>query len=420
MSPQRIANYGAAGDPIFGRERELARLERLVDGVSEHGAALLVRGEPGIGKSTLLAAASRRAEAAGMRMLRATGVQSEAQLPFAGLHQLVMPVLGHAEHLPAPQRTALLAAFGMVEAEVTDRFLVALALLELLSDVAEQEPLLVVAEDAHWLDRSTASVLGFIARRVEHEPIVVLAASREGEESPINDAGLPTLRLGGIDDEPAGELLDTYGGQLAPPGRGQNFGQAGGNPLALVELPVLLGTDERAGRSRLPSPLPLTEHLERAFAAQAAGLPSVTRKLLVLAAVDDGGDLGEIVAAAAVNAGGEPTAEGLVPAIDARLVEVAGTRIAFRHPLVRSAVYQAASLVERNAAHFALAEVLADRPDRQVWHRAAALVGPNESVAAALEAAARRARRRGAIGEAIDALERAVELSEDRARKGRC
>ena len=419
MSTRRIVNYGAAGGPIFDRERELARIGQLLDGVSERGAALLVRGEPGIGKSTLLAAASQRAEAAGMRVLRTTGVQSEARLPFAGLHQLVLPVLGRAEHLPAPQRTALLAAFGMVEAEVPDRFFVALALLELLSDVAEQEPLLVVAEDAQWLDRSTVGVLAFVARRVEHEPIVVLVASREGEESPINDAGLPTLRLGGIDDEPAGELLDTHHRQLAPTVRGQMLEQAGGNPLALVELPVLLGTDERAGRSRLPSPLPLTEHLERTFAGQTAGLPSDTRKLLLLTAVDDGGDLGEIVAAAAMIADGEPTAEGFVPAIDARLVEVAGTRIAFRHTLVRSAVYQAASLAERNAAHSALAEVLADQPDRQVWHRAAALVGPDESVAAALEAAARRTRRRGAISVAIDALERAVELSEDQAHKGR-
>jgi DNA-binding CsgD family transcriptional regulator len=419
MSTQRIANYGAAGGPIFDREGELARIRQLLDGVSKRGAALLVQGEAGIGKSTLLAAASQRAEAAGMRVLRTTGVQSEARLPFAGLHQLVLPVLGRAEHLPAPQRTALLAAFGMVEAEVPDRFFVALALLELLSDVAEQEPLLVVAEDAQWLDRSTVGVLAFVARRVEHEPIVVLAACREGEESPINEAGLPTLRLGGIDDEPAGKLLDTYHRQLAPTVRGQILEQAGGNPLALVELPVLLGTDERAGRSRLPSPLPLTEHLERAFAAQAAGLPSDTRKLLMLAAVDDGGDLGEIVAAAAVIDGGPPPAEGFVPAIDARLVEVAGTQIAFRHPLVRSAVYQAASLVERNAAHLALAEVLVDQPDRQVWHRAAALVGPDESVAAALEEAARRARRRGAISVAIDALEQAVELSEDRARKAR-
>src|ERR687893_781505 len=166
MSPQRIANYGAAGDPIFGRERELARLERLVDGVSEHGAALLVRGEPGIGKSTLLAAASRRAEAAGMRVLRASGVQSEARLPFAGLHQLVLPVLGRAEHLPAPQRTALLAAFGMVEAEGTARFFVALPRLDWLPAVAARPPLLVVPGAAPWLAGSTAGVLGFIARRV--------------------------------------------------------------------------------------------------------------------------------------------------------------------------------------------------------------------------------------------------------------
>jgi DNA-binding CsgD family transcriptional regulator/tetratricopeptide (TPR) repeat protein len=419
MATLRTATHGADGGPIFGRERELARLERLVDGLPERGSALLVRGEAGIGKSTLLAAASGRADAAGMQVLRTTGVQSEARLPFAGLHQLVMPVLGHAEGLPAPQRTALLAAFGMVEAEVTDRFLVALALLELLSDVAEQTPVLVVAEDAHWLDHSTANVLGFVARRVEHEPIVILAASREGEESPINDAGLPTLRLGGIDDESAGGLLDAHHRQLAPAVREQLLEQARGNPLALVELPMLLGTHERGGRSRLPSPLPLTERLEQAFAAQVARLPAHTRVLLLLAAVDDRGVLGEIAAAARAIDGTEPSVEGFVPAIDAGFVEVDGARIAFRHPLVRSAVYQAANLLERNAAHSALAGVLAGQPDRQVWHRAAALVGPDESVAAALEAAAGRARRRGAISVAIDTLGRAVELSEDRARNGR-
>ena len=419
MATSQTATHGADGGPIFGREPELARLERLVDGLPERGSALLVRGEAGIGKSTLLAAASRRAEAAGMRVLRATGVQSEARLPFAGLHQLVLPVLDRAEHLPAPQRTALLAAFGMVEAEVTDRFLVALALLELISDVAERAPLLVVAEDAHWLDRSSTNVLAFVARRIEHEPIALLAASREDEESPINDAGLPTLRLGGIDDAPAGELLDAHHGQLAPTVRERLLAQAGGNPLALVELPVVLGTDERGGRSRLPSPLPLTERLEQAFAVQAARLPADTRALLLLAAVDDRGVLGEIVAAARAIDNREQTVEGFVPAIDARLIEVAGTRIAFRHPLVRSAVYQAARLAARNAAHSALATVLADQPDRQIWHRAAALVGPDESVAAALEAAAGRARRRGAISVAIDTLERAVELSEDRAGKGR-
>ena len=415
MPTSPTVSHGDAGDQIFGRERELARLDELVDAVSEHGAALLVRGEAGIGKSTLLTAACRRAEDAGMRVLRTTGVQSEAQLPFAGLHQLVLPVLGQADRLPTPQRAALLAAFGMEEApEPPDRFLIALAVLELLSDAAEHTPLLVVAEDAHWLDRSTADVLAFVARRVEHEPLVVLVASRDGEESFLDEAGLPELRLGGLDDAAAESLLDAHGRRLAPTVREQLRAQTGGNPLALVELPVLLGTDELGGRSRLPTPLPLTARLERAFGTRVGSIPPRTRNLLLLAAVDHGGDLEEILAAAAVIDGGEPTVEDFAPAIAAGLVRVDGTSIAFRHPLVRSAVYQTASLGERRAAHAAVAEMLADQPDRQAWHRAAALVGPDERVAAALEAAATRARRRGAIGVAISALERAVELSEDR------
>jgi hypothetical protein len=179
-----------------------------------------------------------------MRVLRTTGVQSEAQLPFAGLHQLVLPVLGQAGRLPTPQQTALLAAFGMAEAaEPPDSFLIALAVLELLSGAAQGAPLLVVVEDAHWLDRSTADVLAFVARRVDHEPLVVLVAVREGMESVFDDAGLPDLRLGGLDDAAAESLLDAHGRQLAPGVRAPLREQIGGNPLALVELPILLGTD---------------------------------------------------------------------------------------------------------------------------------------------------------------------------------
>ncbi len=184
MTTSRIATHGAGEGPIFGRERELSQLYGLVDRVQERGAALLVRGEEGIGKSTLLAAAGRRAEDVGMQVLHATGVQSETQLPFAGLHQLMLPVLGEVDRLPAPQRTALLAAFGMTEEEAPDRFLIALAVLELLSEVAERVPLVVVADDAHWFDSSTAGVLAFVARRVEHEPIVVLVASRPRHHRP--------------------------------------------------------------------------------------------------------------------------------------------------------------------------------------------------------------------------------------------
>src|SRR5919107_2076820 len=180
MTNPRTHTHGVAGPRILGRERELGRLHELVDGVEGRGAALIVRGEPGIGKSTLLAAAARRARAAGMQLLQTSGVQSETQLPFAGLHQLVLPVLAHADRLPAPQQTALLAAFGMVEAtETPDRFLIALGVLELLSDVAEGVPLVVVVDDAQWLDRSSAGVLAFVARRVEHEPIGVVVAIRE-------------------------------------------------------------------------------------------------------------------------------------------------------------------------------------------------------------------------------------------------
>ena len=415
MTTSRIATHSAGEGPIFGRERELSQLYELVDGVHERGATLLVRGEAGIGKSTLLAAACRRAEEAGMRVLRTTGVQSEAQLPFAGLHQLVLPVLGQADQLPTPQRAALLAAFGMEEAaEAPDRFLIALAVLELLSDAAQPASLLVVVEDAHWLDRSTADVLAFVARRVEREPLVVLVAIREGMESFFDDTGLRELRLSGLDETAAESLLEAHGRQLAPAVRVQLREQTGGNPLALVELPVLLGTDELGGRSLLPTPLPLTARLERAFGTRAAGMPPPTRSLLLLAAVDDGDDLGEILAAAAVIDGGGATLEDLAPAVATGLVRVDSKSIAFRHPLVRSAVYQMASLAERQAAHETVAEILSDQPDRQVWHRAAALVGPDEGVAAALEAAAMRARWRGAIGVAISALERAVGLSEDR------
>jgi DNA-binding CsgD family transcriptional regulator/tetratricopeptide (TPR) repeat protein len=418
MTTSRIATHGGANEgPIFGRERELAQLDELLDGVPERGAALLLRGEAGIGKSVLLAAASRRAQQAEMQVLRANGVQSETQLPFAGLHQLLLPVLGRVDRLPTPQRDALLAAFGMTEAAAPDRFLIALAVLELLSEVAERTPLLVVAEDAQWLDRSSTEVLAFVARRVEHEPIVVLAASRDDEQSTFGDAGLPELRLGGLADAAAGALLDAQAPNLTSAVRELLLEQAEGNPLALVELPILLSEDELGGHSPLPAPLPLTERLGRAFAVQAAKLPPPTRTLLLLTAADDYGVLGEVLSAAAASNAVAPTVEDFAPAVDARLVRMEGTRITFRHPLVRSAVYQRASIAERRAAHAAWAGVLADQPDRQVWHRAAALVGPDESVATKLAAAATRARRRGAISVAVSALERAVELSEDRTRR---
>jgi DNA-binding CsgD family transcriptional regulator len=411
--------HGGAGDLIFGREIELARLGELVNGVPERGAALLVRGEAGIGKSTLLAAASRRAEGAGMRVLRATGVQSEAELPFAGLHQLLMPLLNRTGCLPAPQRSALLTAFGMLEEAASDPFLIGLAVLELLSNAAERAPVLVVAEDAQWLDGSTARVLAFVARRVEHEPIGLLVASRDGEDSYFDEAGLPEMVLGALDGAAAGALLDAHGRSLARPVRERLLEQASGNPLGLIELPVRLNEVVLAGGLPMPEPLPLTERLEGAFAARAAEMPRPTRVLMLIAAAEDGGVLGEILATASVITGGTTTAEDFEPAVDSRLLKVDGTQIAFRHPLVRSAVYQAASVAERNAVHSALAEVLADQPDRQIWHRVAAAAAPDEGVAEALETAAARAQRRGAISAGLTMLARAEEFSEDQQSRGR-
>lgn len=420
MGSSRIAAPGAAGDPIFGRERELSHLGSLVDGLTERGAALLVRGEPGVGKSALLEVAGRRAEAAGMGLLRATGLQAEARLPFAALHQLLVPVLDGADRLPARQRLALLTAFGMAEdaAEVPDRFLIALAVLELLSGAAERSPLLVVVDDAQWLDQSTADVLGFVARRVQHEPIGVFMAIRDGVETPFNEAGLPEMRLDGLDAVAAGELLEAHDRRLAPVVRGQLLQQADGNPLALAELPVLLSEDELRGVSALPELLPLTERLERTFSARLPGLPSPTRTLLLVAALNDGEGLSEILEAASRISGRDLTVEHLAPAASARLVEVDERGLRFRHPLVRSAIHQTRGISERHAAHAALAETLAGLPDRSVWHRAASTVGTDEAVASDLEAAATRARRRGASAVAVAALERAAALTDAPARRG--
>jgi len=421
MTTSSTSPVGGAGGPIFGRERELAQLDALVDGLPGRGAALLVRGEAGIGKSALLSAAGRRAGEAGMRVLRATGVQSEAELPFAGLHQLLLPLLDGTERLPAPQRTALLAAFGMAETpEAPDRFMIGLAVLELLSDAAEQAPVLVVADDAQWLDPSTAAALGFVARRVEYEPIGLLLAARSGVSNPLDEAGLPELILGGLTHAAAGVLLTAHGRELAPEVRGRLLDQAAGNPLALVELPVPLSGDELGGRAPLPSPLPLTTRLERAFAVQVGALPASTRALLAIASsAGGGGSLDEIIEAANVMSGHRPTADDLAPAVSAGLVYLDGRGVAFRHPLMRSAVHQSASPADRRAAHAAHAQVLDGQPDRQVWHRAAAVLAPDERVAEELEEAAERARRRGAIGTAISALERSVGLSEDKVRRGR-
>jgi DNA-binding CsgD family transcriptional regulator len=381
----------------------------------------VVRGEAGIGKSALLGQAQELARARGMPVLSAAGVQSEARLPFAGLHQLLRPVLGAADGLPARQRAALLAAFGMMEAAPPDLFLIALATLELLADTADQGPLLVVVEDAQWLDRPTDDVLAFLARRLHSEPIGLLVAVREGHSSSLEYAGVAELRLEGLPAEAAGALLEAHAPALTAATRERLLAEAAGSPLALIELPAALGADGLGDQAPLPAWLPLTARLERAFAARMAELPAPTRSLLLIAAADDSDVLAEILQAAAVLTAAEVAVAALAPAVAARLVELTqdGMGLRFRHPLVRSAIYQLADLEQRQAAHAALADLLVAQPDRRAWHLAAASIGPDEGVAAQLEAAAENARRRGAITVSVAAFERAAQLTPEPARCSR-
>jgi DNA-binding CsgD family transcriptional regulator len=402
--------------PLFGRESEAQRLTDLVHHVRDRGGAIVVRGEAGIGKSALLAEVSRAAAADGVRILTAAGVESEAQLPFAGLHQLLRPVLSLRDELAVPQRDAVLAAFGMTDAAAPDLFLIALAALNMLAEAATQAPILLVVEDAHWLDRASADVLTFVARRLESEPVLLLAAIRDGYPGPFDDAGLPELPLRRLDDGAANALLDAHAPDLPSAVRERLLGEAAGNPLALVELPIAMGPI--GGGSALPPRwLPLTTRLEQAFAARVTRLPAITRTLLLVGALNDTASLSETLDAAALVIGDEVGVVDLAPAVAVGLIEVDLAELWFRHPLMRSAIRHRASVPQRHAAHAALAKVLAGDEDRRVWHRAASSDRPDEAVAAELETAATRAQRRGGVVAAVAALEQAARLSGDPVRR---
>src|SRR4051794_12491970 len=275
----------AAAHRLYGRESELGVLADLVEGVRNRGGVSLVRGEPGIGKSALLAAAAAEARDHGIQVLSAVGVQSETYLPFGGLHQLLQPILCLAEGLPARQRDALLSVFGMSDDGARELFLIGLATLELIGEKAASSPILLIVEDLQWLDDPSCAVLAFVARRLEAEGIVMLVAIRDGSETPFDGAGLPELRLQGLDPIASEALLDARAPGLEPVLRERILLEAAGNPLALVELPVGLPLDALGKGALFPSPLPLTARLELAFATQASELPPATRTLLLVAAV---------------------------------------------------------------------------------------------------------------------------------------
>jgi len=395
---------------LYGRDAERLALADLLDGAraSRSGVLLLV-GEAGIGKSALLA--DTVADAIDMRLVRAAGVESESELPYAGLHQLLRPLQGMLGDIPPPQADALGAALGLRTGAPADRFLVSAAALSLLAAAAEERPLLCVVDDAHWLDRPSADALAFVGRRLQAEPLALLMAARDGRLDAF--AGLPELRIEGVSGPAADALLAASGGlQLPAEVRARLVEVTHGNPLALMEMPRALSREQLAGRSPIADPPPLTPRLERVFVDRVRRLPDESRLLLLVAAADDTGETRVVLeAAAALGA----VAGDLQAAEEAGLLTVEPDRVVFRHPLVRSAVYQGAGFAQRQAVHRALADVHADDgdADRRTWHLAAAASGPDAGVAEALEASADRARGRGALAAAASALERAAELTAD-------
>ena len=406
-----------ARTPLVGRDADARLIGAMIEHAGERGGALVIRGGPGIGKSALLAVAVEEAGERGMRTLKMNGVQSEAQLPFAGLHQLLQPLLRQVDQLPEPQRVAVQTAFGILEAPAPDFFRTSLAALELLAEAAAEGPLLVVAEDAQWLDQSTADVLAFVARRLEFEPIVLLAAIRDGYEISLAEDGVSVLDLEPLDPVAASELLDRSAPGISPALRGLVLEQAAGNPLALEELPHAFG--QIKAQSPLPGWLPLSTRLERAFADRVSDLPAATRTILLVAALNDSPSLGEVLAASGSVLGQPATVDQLTPAVVARLVGIDDSEIEFHHTLMRSAIRQQATLSQRHMTHAALAGLPGLQPERRAWHRAASVVGPDEAVAAELEALAAKAQQRGAAAVAMTALERAAHLSDDPAPQGR-
>jgi DNA-binding CsgD family transcriptional regulator len=402
---------------LYGRRAEREALDRLLaDARRSRSGVLVVRGEAGVGKTALLDHAGTRAD--GMLVLRASGVESEAELPFAVLHQLLRPVLQLAGRLPEPQAAALRGALGLGPPGGDDRFLVSVAALGLLAEAAELQPVLCLVDDAQWLDRSSAEALRFAARRLEADPVALLLAARDGDLREFPAPGLPELHLQGLDPEPAAALLAGAGTVLPAEVVGRLVERTGGNPLALLELPASLDPDQLAGRAPLEDVLPLTARLEQTFGERVRRLSAPARTLLLVAAAEATGDPAVVLRATA-RLGVE--AEALDEAEAAGLVQTGDGRLAFRHPLVRSAAYRTATFAARQAAHRALAEVLTgeDSADRRAWHRAAATVGPDEDAADELERSAERARRRGGPAAAAVALERAAELSGDGRERGR-
>jgi DNA-binding CsgD family transcriptional regulator len=387
--------------PLYGRDPELAALHALTEASRQsRSGVLVIRGAPGTGKSALLD--NMAASSPGMRVLRATGIQGEAELAFAGLHQLVWPLRTLIGQLADAQAAVLHGVLGAAQDRPPGQFQVGAATLELLAAAAEEHPLLVVVDDAHWLDGPSAEAITFAARRLHDDPITLVLAIRDAPQTAFDGSGFTELRLRGLDNGAAGALLDS-GGPMEPSVRAEVLRIAEGNPLALLELPRALAGQQPAGE-----PVRLTPALEDAFLARVHALPAPSQRLLLLAAADSTADPA-VVLHAARHLGIQASAIDAAEA--AGLLRLTATEVSFRHPLVRSAVYQSAPFSERAQVHRALART-AD-PDRRAWHQAAAMAGPDDTVADALEESAVRAQARSGFGAAAAALQRSASLTTD-------
>src|ERR671919_743389 len=403
-----LADQARPAPVLLGRRDEQEALDRLLDTArSGRGSVLVVRGEAGVGKTALLDYAARRA--VGCHVVRATGVQADMELAFAGLQQMFASMLDPIEHLPEPQREALAVAFGVRSGPAPDRYLVGLAVLGLVAELAEAHPLVCLVDDAQWLDRASAQTLAFVARRLLGESVALVFAVREPCDDPTF-AGLPELELRGLSDEDARRLLaSVIRGRVDDRVLDRIVAEARGNPLALLELPHGMSARELAGGFAVSPNVPVTAQLERTFLQRVRDLPAATQQLLLLAAAEPVGDPALLLRAAEQLGLG---VEAAAPAEAAGLLELRA-QVRFRHPVVRSTVYAAATLADRQTVHRALVEATDPQvdPDRRVWHRAQAALGSDEDLASELETSALRAQARGGMAAAAAFLERATLLT---------
>jgi len=399
---------------LRGRTPECAALDRLLlEAQAGRSQVLVLRGDAGIGKTALLDYLSERASSC--RVVRASGVESEMELTFAGLHQLCGPFLDRLDHLPQPQATALATAFGLDSGDPADRFVVGVAVLGLLADAADETPLVCIVDDAHWLDQASADIFGFVGRRLLAERVAVVCAARTGIGDDVLSA-FPALSIEGLGDGDARALLlESLHGPLDDAVFEQIIVESHGNPLALLELPRTWRTADLAGGFGLLDSRPLTSKIEQSYAERLQSLPREARLLVLTAAAEPLGDPA-VLQRAAEKLGVELTAAYV--AEDADLLHI-GVRVEFSHPLVRSAAYRSATSDDRHRVHHALADATnADAdPDRRAWHLACATPGPDENVASELERSAGRARARGGVAAAAAFLRRSVALTVDPARR---